>query len=340
MRLVRPVQRGDIDALYSVADAIGKGMTTFPADRDTIAAKVEASIATFDLELEGPERQMLLVLEDFEQGSAQVTGVSAVYPQIGHPYGFFSFHIDRLIQFSSSLSEDRNYTTATLSNAYTGLTEVGTLAVHPQLRSGGAGRLLAQARYVLMACFPELFADKVIAELRGRQDADGKSPFWSALGERFFGLDFPDADLTSAIRGNAFIADLMPKLPIYLDLLPQEAIDAVGRPHDVSAIAMRMLQQEGFRYEGFVDIFDAGPQLACETKDIKTVAATRRATIGACARGLEHPALLTNPELKNFGITPTQISHEDTLVAEEKALGLLGLDIGDEAMVTATGLSL
>lgn len=330
MWLIRPATINDIPALLELAEALGSGMTTFPPSRPTITAKVEASVASFSGQLDHHARQYLLVLEDM--ASQRVIGISAVYPQIGKPFGFFSFHIDQLVQFSPSLGQERIYRTATLSNAYTGLTEVGTLAIHPGLRNSGAGRIMAKARYVLMACFPQLFADRVMAELRGWQDQDGSSPFWSATGQRFFGMDFTQADLASAVQGNNFIADLMPKLPLYLDLLPPDAINAVGRAHDVSQIAMKMLIEEGFAFEGYVDIFDAGPQLVAPLTQIRTVRETVRGQFRPHAAAIATRALVARPQLQEFRLAVTEAGLSADIALPQSTVDILGLSTGEDVV--------
>jgi arginine N-succinyltransferase len=57
-----------------------------------------------------------------------------------------------------------------------------------------------------------------------------------------------------------------------LDLLPDNARACVGKPHKTSEIAMNMLMNEGFQYQNYVDIFDAGPQVICPLPRIKTIA--------------------------------------------------------------------
>ncbi len=61
----------------------------------------------------------------------------------------------------------------------------------------------------------------MVSELRGVVGPDGVSPFWEALGRHFFKMDFSEADRLSATTDNQFILDLMPKYPIYADLLPE-----------------------------------------------------------------------------------------------------------------------
>ena len=67
-----------------------------------------------------------------------------------------------------------------------------------------------------MAEFRERFADRVIAEMRGVSDEKGNSPFWQWLEEHFFSVDFPTADYLTGIGQKVFIAELMPKYPIYV----------------------------------------------------------------------------------------------------------------------------
>lgn len=299
--LIRPVRPGDTDALVALAAALGPGMTTLPADADTIAGKIDRSVRTFAGQ-DVADSQYILVLEDRPCG--RVLGLSGVYPRVGDAHGFFSYKLTRLIQRSVDLGRRYEIELLTLSNDYTGATEVGTLAVLPGLQGSGAGRFLARARYMLIGAFPHLFAPRVMAEMRGWQDADGSSPFWDAIGARFFGMDFEEADRLSAVQGAGFIADLMPKQPIYTALLPEAARAAIGRAHAVSARAMAMLIDEDFRYEALVDVFDGGPQVHALRDEIRTVKQTRALRIGQ-ADGDAVPMLVSNTELADFRVVLT-----------------------------------
>jgi arginine N-succinyltransferase len=303
MWVVRPVVEDDLDALLDLAQSLGSGMTTFPADRQTLARKIETAHASFLGQLAPKNAAYLMALEDHD--TKEVLGVSAVYPAIGSPFGFFSYHIDRLVLHSPLMDSGLDCGILNLSNVYSGMTEIGTLAVRPSARKFGIGKILARARYLLIATFPELFAPTVIAEMRGWQNAQGDSPFWSAVGERFFKMDFATADSVSAIKGAEWIANLMPKFPIYLDLLPDEAKACVGRAHDTSAIAMAMLMQEGFRFENYVDVFDAGPQVVAQASQIKTIARSQLCTATRPASGRQESltSLVCNTDLANFRLT-------------------------------------
>jgi len=158
-----------------------------------------------------------------------------------------------------------------LVNDFAGASEVGGLFLVPELRRSGLGVLLARSRYLFMALHRERFSEQVLTELRGYQEPDGVSPFWEGLTKRFFNLEFAEADRFHALNGNQFIADLMPKYPIYTILLPPEAQSAIGKPHPAGAAAMKLLEAEGFRHEGYVDLFDAGPTMQAQVGDLLTV---------------------------------------------------------------------
>ena len=107
-----------------------------------------------------------------------------------------------------------------LANDHTGHTELCSLFLDQAYRHGKNGALLAKSRLLFIAEFAERFAPKVIAELRGRLDADGTSPFWEGLGRHFFAMEYSTADYLTGIGQKSFIAELMPKHPVYVNLLP------------------------------------------------------------------------------------------------------------------------
>jgi arginine N-succinyltransferase len=116
--------------------------------------------------------------------------------------------------------------------------------------------------------------------MRGFQDDSGASPVWEALGREFYDMEFVEADQANAITGNQFIADLAPKHPIYASLLPKVAREALGRPHDDGRRAFDMLLDEGFRFEGYIDIFDGGPTLCAAIDDLRAVRESRTIQVG------------------------------------------------------------
>jgi arginine N-succinyltransferase len=121
-----------------------------------------------------------------------------------------------------------------------------------------------------MAQFPERFEKEIIAELRGVVHGDGRSPLWEALGAHFFEMGFPRAE-TLTSESKRFIADLMPRHPIYIPLLPLEAQEAIGQVHRNTRPALALLQQEGFEFRDIVDIFDGGPAVHARVEDVRVI---------------------------------------------------------------------
>jgi len=330
-RVVRPVAARDLPQMIALIRALGSGMTTMPGDADALAAKIGRSEQSFAGHAKS-DFQYVLVLED-DRG--HLLGTSAVYPRIGDNHGFFSYKLTRLVQRSKLLERRMDLELLTLNNDYTGATEVGSLAVAPSQRGTGAGRLMARARYMLIAAFPHLFAETVMAEMRGWQDENSRSPFWDAIGARFFDLPFEEADRLSAVEGVGFIAELMPKHPIYTALLPDAARAAIGKPHRESAMAMAMLLAEDFRYDGHVDVFDGGPQISIARDKIRTVMDSR--PVRVATNGPERPAvplLLSNALLEHFRVVETEGGAEDgTVILNDQTRRALGVQVGDKVRI-------
>lgn len=284
MLLIRPSRPEDVGALVSLAGKAGFGMTNLPPDEGKLSARIDHSMQSFaddaNHEPDDPATYFM-VLEDTE--NRRIVGTSGIYARIGVKQPFFTYKLITLVQSSRLLNKSVSSQILQLSNNHMGNTEIGMLFLDPDYRGAGAGRLLGACRYLLMAQFPDIFADTVIAEMRGWHDEGGISPFWNAIGAHFFEMSFAEADNLSALRSNQFISDLMPKHPIYVDLLPGDAQAVIGKPHDETRPALRLLENEGFRYHGVIDIFDGGPMVEVPRQAIRSIRNSRHATVAAIA---------------------------------------------------------
>jgi len=270
---VRLAREDDLDALFALSGLTGGGMVNFPHDRDFLAERIAWSLRSIETAVEAPKDEFyLLVLE--EAASGHVVGTGCIFARLGARWPFYSYKLSRVTHVSRDL--DRIFSTHILNlvNDFDGASEVGGLFVHPEARVGGAGALMARSRYMFIAQHRQRFSDCVVAEMRGWRD-NGVSPFWEAVGKPFFGSEIDDADLHNALHGNQFIADLMPRYPIYITMLPSAACDAIGRVDVRSEPARHLLEMEGFAYDGYVDIFDAGPTLSVRTDAIQTISQSR-----------------------------------------------------------------
>lgn len=277
MLRIRPVRTDDVEKLEILAKRSGIGMTTMPKDRAAIIERIELSLRSFAADLEKPgDEYYFFMLEDTETGD--LVGTSALAAAVGLNQPFYTYTVGKVTHASPHLKVHNVVETLYLGNDYTGTTEICTLFLLPEYRGGANGRLLSRSRFLFLAENGERFAPNIIAEMRGVSDAEGRSPFWDALGRKFFSMEFPEADALCTY-GNQFIAELMPHYPVYVCLLPEDARAVIGTVHPDTKPAYDMLVAEGFRYSGHVDIFDAGPTIEADIKNIRTARDSQRYTV-------------------------------------------------------------
>ncbi len=332
---IRASRPEDIDSLYEMAKLTGGGFTNLPPDRDSLAAKLARSAQAFaKAEETTGDDVYLLMLEKMEDG--HVIGTAQVFSTIGNRWPFYSYRVGMLSQTSQELGRTFRAEMLSLTTDYEGASEVGGLFLHPRERAGGLGMLLARSRYLFIRQHRLRFANRVIAELRGVIDEAGGSPFWDALAGKFFGMAFQEADQFNAVQGNQFIADLMPKHPIYTAMLSEAARAVMGMPHPTGRAAMRMLESEGFHHEGYVDIFDGGPTMAAATDRIRSVRDARTAMLTATdAVGGQH-GLVAKGRLTDFACVHALIEDRDGGAAiDATSAELLGASVGDEILYVA-----
>ncbi|MET0270964.1 MAG: arginine N-succinyltransferase [Sphingomonas sp.] len=334
--IVRPSRLDDIDPLYDMAKLTGGGFTNLPPDRDALNLRLARSAQAFDKAEDAPGDDLyVLVLEDRDAG--RVIGTAQIFARVGENAPFYSYRLGTLSQTSRELGRTFRAEMLTLTTDYEGASEVGGLFLHPRERAGGLGLLLARSRYLFVAAHRARFADRMIAELRGVIDEAGGSPFWDGLAGRFFGMGFQEADHFNAINGHQFIADLMPKHPVYLAMLAEGARAVIGLPHPTGRAAMRMLEHEGFRHEGYVDIFDGGPTMAAPTDQIRAVRDARSATVAATDADGGRKALIATGRLGAFRCGFGRVAVEDAagVAIDAASADLLDLGVGDTLLHVA-----
>jgi arginine N-succinyltransferase len=275
--VLRRARLEDVEPLYRLAACAGAGLTNLPADRARLAAQIRQSLAEPG---EGGVQSVVLFALDVD---GQTRGVAALWPRIGQGRPFYSYRLDDHDAACEPLALSVRTRTLTLTTELSGAAEVGGLLIDKALRGLSAGRLAARARYLFIAEHRSAFPDRVLAELRGWQDASGASPVWEALGRRFYALAFPDADRLST-QDCDFIAQMAPRHPIYIELLTADAQAAIGRPHDDGRAALKMLLDEGFVVPGYVDVFDGGPTACADIDAIKTIRESCSAPVIEVAR--------------------------------------------------------
>ncbi len=269
MVVIRPIAENDLQPLMQLVRDAGVGLTTLPNNEALLEARIHASVATFANQAEKADEQWVFVMEDLV--TQRLIGICAIAGAVGLREPWYSYRVGTVVHASRELNIFTKTPTLFLSNDHTGASELCSLFLHPDYRVGKNGALLSKSRFLFLAQWRERFATKIIAELRGVSDAQGRSPFWESLGRHFFSMDFAEADYLTGIGKKSFVAELMPKHPLYSSFLSPEAQAVIGETHELTRPARRLLEQEGFRFEGYVDIFDAGPAVECNVADIDAV---------------------------------------------------------------------
>lgn len=330
MKIIRPIVATDLPALLAMAETAGAGFTSLPPVPEYLAKKIALSEASFAADVDEPGHQRyLFVMEETDTG--EVGACCAIEAACGLDEAFYSYRVGTTIHASRELGIYNRVPTLYLSNDLTATSVLCSLYLKPGFRGEGAGKLLSKCRFLFMASFPERFSRKVIAEMRGVSDENGHSPFWEGLGRHFFTVDYDRAEHIVGTGNKAFIAELMPPHPIYTVLLPEAAQAVMGKVHAQTEPALHLLEQEGFRYQGYIDIFDGGPSVEAPLEEIRTIRRSQVVTvfIGKPLQGA--PCLIANTELGAFRCAYAEISIKNGHITLPPELArALDVDSGDE----------
>lgn len=325
----RPVRMEDLEGIYQLALNAGFGLTTLPKHRQALEKRIEKSLVSFVKKIEQPSAEnYFFVLEENERG--RIIGTSAIEAAVGSDFPFYSYRVSKISKVCHSLAIQTDYFLLSLTNDLQGLTEIGTLYLHPDFRRDHNGLLLSRARFLFMALWPERFAEKVIAEMRGVSDEHGGSPFWDSVGAHFFNMSFAQADELSILTNKQFIADLMPHTPIHSNLLSLPAQAVIGQPHKSTLPAMKILEREGFRYNNYVDIFDAGPTIACRTDQLAAIKHCQRATVRQISDRVQADMyLMSNTKLAFRAIKAPAMVTDEGVILSQNAAKHLEVEVGE-----------
>ena len=332
MLFVRPAGPADFNALMELAVLSGPGFTSLPEHEPTLSERLKVSAASFSGELAPLECWYTLMLEDSD--TSEVVGVAGVKAAVGLKRPFFSFRVVTFAQSSPTLKIRFDHQAIVLVNECAGWSEVGSLFLKAERRRGGAGQLLSQSRYMLMAADPSRIGENVLSELRGWFDEDGSCPFWDHVASKFLHMPFADADRMSASTDGQFILDLAPRHPIYVELLPEPAREVISRVHREGEGAKALLEREGFRANGLIDIFDAGPTMICPRDQIRTVRESLRLAVQFEEHVSTGPALVAIDDVHRFrSVRAPAAVDGDRVLIDKQAGEVLGVKAGDRVRV-------
>jgi arginine N-succinyltransferase len=336
MYLVRPVQLADIAALESLAAITSAGVHTLPRTRDKIGESVERSIASFAAHVDIPsEESYQFVLE--QQATGEVLGTAAIFASAGSNGTYFAFRNDVIQQVSRDLNISHSVHALTLCSELTAYSQLSGFRVQQRVMGTAEAALLSRARLLFAVLAPQRFGDRFFVPLAGVTDGAGKSPFWDALGRKFFKMDFLEAErIIGGARNRTLIVELMPHYPVYVPLLPGDAQAALGQIHPAGELAFNLLTDEGFEADDYIDIFDGGPILQAHKHALRSFTGSVMRRVGAAgntraSEGQATYAVATGSEHDFRAITVTCASaeHGDTIMLPEPAQRALVVGPGD-----------
>lgn len=264
--IVRAVSKDDVTQLTDLAKQFN--LLNLPGDKKIIAEKVARSEASFAGDLPKHKSEYIFVVEDVEEKA--VVGSSLIIAKHGSehvPHCYFK--ILKRDHFSQDLGIGFIHQVLRFQLDTDGPTEIGGLLVDKayRRRPERLGKQISLSRFVYMALNPDRFENRVLCELTPPLTDEGRSEFWEALGRRFTGLPYQEADALSQTN-KEFIESLFPEEDIYLALLDSKARLVLGRVGEATKPAQHLLESIGFQYLDEVDPFDGGPHYGCETEKI------------------------------------------------------------------------
>lgn len=320
MLIIRPIRSNDYDALHNIAVESGHGFTSLPVNEAILNQRIERSELSFNKQINFPNDEgYLFVMEDTTNG--KVVGTSGIEAAVGLQDAFYHYHLGKIVHSSHELNIYNTVETLSLCNDYTGSSEICSLFLSEKYRKDGNGRFLSRFRFLFMAEHQQRFSKSVIAEMRGVSNEDGRSPFWNWLEEHFFSMDFPTADYLTGIGKKAFIAELMPKHPIYVSLLSKDAQRAINQVHAKTIPALKLLEAEGFSRRGYVDIFDGGPTVETSLENIRTVVQSERYKVVIANITNDNRYIICNDKVKEFRAihAPALLKHSSNIATITQA---------------------
>ncbi|MEI6859336.1 MAG: arginine N-succinyltransferase [Shewanella sp.] len=338
MLIIRPIRSSDYKALYQIAEESGHGFTSLPLNEELLRNKIARVDASFQKQVDSPfDESYLMVLEDTESG--EVVGTCGLEAAVGMEDAFYHYRLGTEVYHSEQIDVRNEVETLTLCHDYTGAAELCSLFLRDTYRKNNNGRMLSRSRFLFLAQHAGRFGNTVIAEMRGKSDKTGNSPFYDWLQKHFLGIGFVEADYLSGLGKKAFMAEMMPKNTVYVCLLPEEAQKVIGEVHASTRPALSLLQAEGFRFRGYVDIFDAGPTLECNLSDIRSVRESHLLTITVGNMpASDANFIISNTHLTNYRATSAKLllneGSDVVTISPELAAGLL-LSEGDFIRVLA-----
>lgn len=331
--IVRPVSFDDLQQLTDLAKQFN--LLNLPGDKKVLTQKIERSVQSFAADLPSEKSEYIFVLEDVEE--SLIVGSSLILSKHGNdgvPHSYFK--ILKKDHFSQALGIGFIHQVLRFQLDYDGPTEIGGLLVDKiyRRRPEKLGKQISLSRFLYIATHPDRFEKRVLCELTPPLTDDNRSEFWEALGRRFTGLNYNEADLLSQ-SNKEFIESMFPQEDIYLCLLDPKARVVVGQVGESTKPAQHLLESIGFEYLEEVDPFDGGPHYGCDTFQIKPIEQGRYLNISGSTDSKYSKKMMIATTAGEFKMTlsPCEVIG-DEIILPNKQKDLLSLSTGDKVFAS------
>lgn len=332
--IIRGVEKEDLSSLMELAKQFT--LINLPPEKNVLAEKIDVSVESFAGRLPMEKAEYIFVVEDIENrlvvGSSQII---AKHGTVENPHSYFK--VIQKNRMSDDLGIGFMHKVLRFEQDEDGGTEIGGLLVDRgyRRRPEKVGRQVSLTRFNYMSMHQDRFTDKVHCELAPPLTEEGRSEFWEALGRRFTGMPYQEADQLSQLN-KEFIRQLFPEEDIYLSLLDSKARLVVGRVGPATEPAKHLLEKIGFRFLNEIDPFDGGPHYGAKREEISVIRNSKELEVSGkpsskfgssviigVEKGEKYRAMWCSAELK-----------EDKVRLPEPVRNILELEKGQKVCVT------
>lgn len=331
MYIIRPITEKDAEDFVSIAFHAGIGMTSMPKNREVLLELVANSINAFNKEIHSPGRERyLFLLENTDTG--EIVGTCGIAAKTGLLRPLYFYRVETHYKNPSFISTPQKIPIMRVVRYDRAPTEICSLFLLHKARVGGLGKLLSLSRFLFIATHPSRFDKIIYAEMRGYIDSNNISPFWEGFGRHFVDIKFEELMHIRDME-SIDVSQALPAHPIYLNLLPKEVKESIGKVHSATVPALQMLIQEGFSLTEEVDVFDGGPKIEAETKEIATIKQSKISKISEIVDKFseEEHHLISNERLSGFRacLGTVKVKDDHSVILDKETAHALQVEIGN-----------
>jgi arginine N-succinyltransferase len=266
---------------------------TLPRTRETIAAFVERSVASFAAHVDIPsEESYLFVLEDVD--SRELVGTAAIHASAGSNGTYFAFRNDVIQQVSRDLNISHSVHALTLCSELTACSQLSGFSYpRPRTRPARSGAAVARAPAVRGAGAAPL--RRPLLRAAGRRHRRRRPvAVLGCAGPQVLQDGFPRCRARHRRRPQPhLIVELMPHYPGVRAAAARPAQAAMGQIHPSGQLAFDLLTEEGFEADEYIDIFDGGPILQAHKHALRSFCGSMHRRVANAERSRPRAAART-----------------------------------------------